>query len=75
VVIATDQPDRYVVIDGYKRIAALQQLPTFFRSSRRCSACVYTPITSDICATRSNAPAKRVRPADSMGATTRLRRG
>ena len=26
VVIATDQPDRYVVIDGYKRIAALQQL-------------------------------------------------
>ena len=26
VVIATDQPDRYVVIDGYKRITALQQL-------------------------------------------------
>jgi hypothetical protein len=26
VVIGTDQPDRYVVIDGYKRIAALQQL-------------------------------------------------
>lgn len=26
VVIATDEPDRYVVIDGYKRIAALQQL-------------------------------------------------
>jgi ParB/RepB/Spo0J family partition protein len=26
VVIATDQPERYVVIDGYKRIAALQQL-------------------------------------------------
>jgi ParB family transcriptional regulator, chromosome partitioning protein len=26
VVIATDQPDRYVVIDGYKRIVALQQL-------------------------------------------------
>jgi len=26
VVTATDQPDRYVVIDGYKRIAALQQL-------------------------------------------------
>jgi ParB family transcriptional regulator, chromosome partitioning protein len=26
VVIASDEPDRYVVIDGYKRIAALQQL-------------------------------------------------
>jgi hypothetical protein len=26
VVIATAQPDRYVVIDGYKRIAALGQL-------------------------------------------------
>jgi hypothetical protein len=26
VVIATDQSERYVVIDGYKRIAALQQL-------------------------------------------------
>src|ERR1700735_4691689 len=26
VVAAEDQPDRYVVIDGYKRIAALEQL-------------------------------------------------
>src|SRR5688572_30482856 len=26
VVVAADQPDRYLVIDGYKRIAALQQL-------------------------------------------------
>jgi ParB family chromosome partitioning protein len=26
VVAATGQPDRYLVIDGYKRIAALQQL-------------------------------------------------
>jgi ParB family transcriptional regulator, chromosome partitioning protein len=26
VVVSTDNPERYVVIDGYKRIAALQQL-------------------------------------------------
>lgn len=26
VVVAEDQPNRYVVIDGYKRIAALEQL-------------------------------------------------
>jgi hypothetical protein len=49
--------------------------PVLVIASRRCSTCVYTPITSDICATRSNAPAKGVRPADSMGANTRLRRG